>query len=153
MHEKVVLIDDDTAWLGSLNLLSHTGHTREVMLRVDGKQTALGVAAFLAADPRVTAERALGIAYAQENPDCEKCGERTRFVVAKNGGRFWSCQPCGWTRDARTGRERLRDGARGSEEAGPACPLCGKPTRKRGGRFGEFWGCTDYPRCNGTAGE
>jgi ssDNA-binding Zn-finger/Zn-ribbon topoisomerase 1 len=146
-----VLIDDDTAWLGSLNLLSHTGHTREVMLRVDGKQTALGVAAFLAADPRVTAERASGIAYAQENPDCEKCGERTRFVVAKNGGRFWSCQPCGWTRDARTGRERLRDGARRNEEDGPACPLCGKRTRKRGGRFGEFWGCTDYPRCNGIA--
>jgi hypothetical protein len=151
MHEKVVLIDDDTAWLGSLNLLSHAGHTREVMLRVEGKQTALGVAAFLAADPKVTAERAAGIAYAQENPDCEKCGERTRFVVAKNGGRFWSCQPCGWMRDARTGRERLRDGARGSEEAGPDCPLCGKPTRKRGGRFGEFWGCADYPRCNGTA--
>jgi ribosomal protein L37AE/L43A len=151
MHEKVVLIDDDTAWLGSLNLLSHAGHTREVMLRVDGKQTALGVAAFLAADPKVTAERAAGITYEQENPDCEECGGRTRFVVAKNGGRFWSCQPCGWTRDARTGRERLRDGARRNEEAGPACPLCGKPTRKRGSRFGEFWGCTDYPRCNGTA--
>lgn len=153
MHEKVVLIDDDTAWLGSLNLLSHAGHTREVMLRVDGKQTALGVAAFLAADPKVTAERAAGIAYEQENPDCEECGERTRFVVAKNGGRFWSCQPCGWTRDARTGHERLRDAARRNEEAGPACPLCGKRTRKRGGRFGEFWGCTEYPRCNGTVAE
>lgn len=150
MHEKVVLIDDDTAWLGSLNLLSHAGHTREVMLRVDGKQTALGVAAFLAADPKATAERAAGIAYERENPDCDDCGGRTRFVVAKNGGRFWSCQPCGWTRDARTGREGRRGGARGSEEAGPACPVCRGPTRKRQGRFGVFWGCSAYPQCNGT---
>jgi DNA polymerase III delta prime subunit/ribosomal protein L37AE/L43A len=150
MHEKVVLIDDDTAWLGSLNLLSHAGHTREVMLRVDGKQTALGVAAFLAADPKATAERAAGIAYEKENPDCDDCGGRTRFVVAKNGGRFWSCQPCGWTRDARTGKEGRRGGARGGEEAGPACPVCGGPTRKRQGRFGVFWGCSGYPQCNGT---
>lgn len=150
MHEKVVLIDDDTAWLGSLNLLSHAGHTREVMLRVDGKQTALGVAAFLAADQKVTAERAAGIAHERENPACDDCGGRTRFVVAKNGGRFWSCQPCGWTRDARTGREGRRGGARGSEEAGPACPVCGGPPRKRQGRFGAFWGCSTYPQCNGT---
>ena len=150
MHEKVVLIDDDTAWLGSLNLLSHAGQTREVMLRVDGEQTALGVAAFMAADPKATAERAAGIAYEQENPDCGECGGRTRFVVAKNGGRFWSCQPCAWTRDARTGREGRRGGARGSGEAGPACPLCGQPTRRRQGRFGAFWGCSAYPQCNGT---
>lgn len=150
MHEKVALVDDDTAWLGSLNLLSHAGHTREVMLRVDGKQTALGVAAFLAADPKVTAERAAGIAYEQENPACAECGGRTRFVVAKNGGRFWSCQPCGWTRDVRTGREGRRGGTRGSEQVGPACPLCGRLTRKRQGRFGVFWGCSGYPQCNGT---
>lgn len=108
MHEKVVLIDDDTLWLGSLNLLSHAGQTREVMLRVDGRQTALEVAAFLAADPKVSAERAGGIAYRRENPDCARCGGRTRLVVARDGGRFWSCQPCRWTRDVRTGREAQR---------------------------------------------
>ena len=79
-----------------------------------------------------------------------KVGGRTRFVVAKTGGRFWSCQPCGWTRDARTGREGRRGVARDREEIGPACPLCGKLTRKRQGRFGAFWGCTGYPHCNGT---
>jgi hypothetical protein len=150
MHEKVVLVDDDTTWLGSLNLLSHAGHTREVMLRVDGKHTALGVAAFLAADPKATSERAAGIAYEQENPECVECGGRTRFVIAKDGGRFWSCQPCGWTRDARTGREGRRGGSGGSEGTGPVCPLCGRLTRKRQGRFGAFWGCTGYPQCNGT---
>ncbi len=36
----------------------------------------------------------------------------------------------------------------------PGCPICGKPmlkrTQKKGQMQGrEFWGCSDYPRCNG----
>ncbi|MBO5445761.1 MAG: topoisomerase DNA-binding C4 zinc finger domain-containing protein [Muribaculaceae bacterium] len=52
--------------------------------------------------------------------------------------------------------ERL--GARKTEarESGaPTCPKCGKPmfkrTQKKGQQQGrEFWGCSDYPNCNGT---
>lgn len=37
---------------------------------------------------------------------------------------------------------------------GPLCPLCGKPMLKRMQKKGaqqgrEFWGCSDYPSCNG----
>lgn len=37
----------------------------------------------------------------------------------------------------------------------PACPKCGKPMLKRMQKKGqqqgrEFWGCSDYPNCNGT---
>lgn len=37
----------------------------------------------------------------------------------------------------------------------PACPVCGKPMRRRMARKGinsghEFWSCTDYPNCRGT---
>lgn len=40
------------------------------------------------------------------------------------------------------------------EEGAPICPKCGKPMlrrlRKRGPQQGsEFWGCSDYPNCNG----
>lgn len=40
-------------------------------------------------------------------------------------------------------------------EGAPQCPLCGKPmlrrTIQRGSRQGQqFWGCSDYPKCNGT---
>lgn len=40
-------------------------------------------------------------------------------------------------------------------ENSPLCPKCGKPmlkrTQTRGQNQGrEFWGCSDYPRCNGT---
>lgn len=39
-------------------------------------------------------------------------------------------------------------------EGTPACPKCGKPMFKRMQKKGqmqgrEFWGCSDYPRCNG----
>lgn len=51
--------------------------------------------------------------------------------------------------------ERLE--ARKAQAAGagaPACPKCGKPMLRRMQRKGqmqgrEFWGCSDYPRCNG----
>jgi DNA topoisomerase-1 len=31
------------------------------------------------------------------------------------------------------------------------CPTCGKPTIRRDGRFGPFYGCQDYPNCKGIA--
>ena len=42
-----------------------------------------------------------------------------------------------------------------SAEGAPLCPKCGAPMRqriiKKGSHQGEtFWGCTDYPKCDGT---
>lgn len=42
-----------------------------------------------------------------------------------------------------------------SAEGAPQCPQCGKPmlrrTIQRGSRQGQqFWGCSEYPKCNGT---
>lgn len=42
-----------------------------------------------------------------------------------------------------------------STEGAPLCPKCGAPMRqrtiKKGSHQGEtFWGCTDYPKCDGT---
>lgn len=41
-----------------------------------------------------------------------------------------------------------------STSGAPECPICGKPMlrrmQKKGQKQGrEFWGCSDYPRCNG----
>jgi len=30
------------------------------------------------------------------------------------------------------------------------CPKCGSEMKKRSGRFGEFWGCSNYPACRFT---
>ncbi len=32
----------------------------------------------------------------------------------------------------------------------PACPLCGKPMRRRTSAKGDFWGCSAFPDCKGT---
>ena len=32
----------------------------------------------------------------------------------------------------------------------PTCPRCKSPMQQRSGRYGKFWGCSQYPRCNGT---
>ena len=37
MHQKIVIIDERVAWLGSLNTLSHS-RTREIMLLHEGHQ-------------------------------------------------------------------------------------------------------------------
>lgn len=36
------------------------------------------------------------------------------------------------------------------EEADPICPKCGSVMTEREGKYGKFWGCTNYPECNGT---
>lgn len=36
------------------------------------------------------------------------------------------------------------------EQARNVCPCCGAPLVLKNGRFGEFWGCTNYPKCSYT---
>ena len=30
------------------------------------------------------------------------------------------------------------------------CPECGAPLRKREGKMGPFWGCSEFPKCRAT---
>ena len=32
----------------------------------------------------------------------------------------------------------------------PSCPRCGSAMQRRSGRYGQFWGCSRYPKCRGT---
>lgn len=36
------------------------------------------------------------------------------------------------------------------EQPEVSCPQCGAPMVRRKGKFGEFYGCSDFPRCRGT---
>jgi phosphatidylserine/phosphatidylglycerophosphate/cardiolipin synthase-like enzyme len=47
IHEKVVIVDDEITWFGSLNPLSHQPHD-EMMARLADKDTALQLSAFVA---------------------------------------------------------------------------------------------------------
>ncbi len=47
-------------------------------------------------------------------------------------------------------RSEAREENMAVEENAPTCPECGKPMRKRHSQRGDFWGCSQYPKCRGT---
>lgn len=154
MHEKLAIIDDEIVWVGSLNPLSHSGKTDEMMLRFTGRAAALQLAAFMAVTGGGNPDKAAGTLYAGENPPCPKGCGRTTLRKGKHGP-FWQCESeCGWTQSVGRAWNRPPPNVQQSpppekDDSPPPCPNCGKPTIRRDGRFGPFWGCPDYPRCKG----
>ena len=62
---------------------------------------------------------------------------------------------CDWCRyRSRTVAVPGTSGVAGSAATGdvstPTCPTCAGPMRLRKGKFGDFWGCMNYPACRGT---
>ncbi len=47
-------------------------------------------------------------------------------------------------------RSEVREEKMPVDKDAPACPECGKPMRKRHSERGDFWGCSQYPKCKGT---
>lgn len=39
---------------------------------------------------------------------------------------------------------------RSKSSSAPTCPTCHKSMYRRSGRYGSFWGCSQYPKCRGT---
>lgn len=86
---------------------------------------------------------------------CPKC--HSGNLVARDGrfGRFFSCSNrpyCEHTENAcrrcgahmrRTGQEMICEGAQCGERVS-LCPLCGGALVERKGRWGVFWGCSNY---------
>lgn len=153
IHEKAVVIDGRIAWFGSLNPLSHTARTSEVMARVEDEGFAANLADFLslkrggvdASDPhRTTAE----------NPRCEDCGSRSILKKGKFGF-FYTCERCDWKRDLNATTRAKGKTAAGNSKTKPLagkagkCPKCGAPLALRNGRFGDFYSCSTYPKCDG----
>lgn len=46
--------------------------------------------------------------------------------------------------------EHLKHTKRIATPGVPQCPKCGLPMVLRNSKYGEFWGCCQFPRCNGT---
>jgi ssDNA-binding Zn-finger/Zn-ribbon topoisomerase 1/predicted nucleic acid-binding Zn-ribbon protein len=147
-HEKIVVVDGEILWFGSLNPLSHTSQTGEVMARLVSRDLAQQMAAFIAIKPSRVTETYVNLAMVKENPPCARCNGRTYFVPRARKGTFWRCeeQSCGWTESASAKKRTSKlDGA-----AAPCCPECGEKMIPRSGQFGDFYGCSNYPRCTGT---
>ena len=89
IHQKVVLIDNDIAWFGSLNPLSFSGGTEESMLRNQQTNITGTFAANLAVNRQAAKDDPSIIADA-EIPDCKNCGGKTIF----NRGRYGAWVVC-----------------------------------------------------------
>ena len=99
IHEKVVLIDDRIAWFGSLNPLSHTARTSEIMARVENEEVADQIARMLAARRRSSEDLKNAAGAVAENPRCEKCGGWS-VLLRSRFGLFFKCERgCDWKQD------------------------------------------------------
>ena len=150
IHEKVVIIDDEILWHGSLNALSHTNRTDELMTRLEGKAICLQMSAFLALDRSVKPDTAEGVSSKAENPRCPECGARSSYRKGKFGP-FWECEEGDWKESfGKPVRKKTADTGQ-SDVPPPTCDKCGLPMKLRSGRFGDFYGCTGYPGCENKA--
>lgn len=100
MHEKTILIDDDVIWNGSLNALSYTGNTGEVMERKkdDSKERKIfnSFVKILDIDYLV---KALENDYERK---CPICGGEMLIAEGKDGGIYWKCINGDYNRDKTT---------------------------------------------------
>lgn len=159
IHQKVILIDNETVWHGSLNALSHAHYTEESMTRVVNTGLARALSASMA-KRRYSGEKAASLAAQPENPRCERCGSRTVYADGRHGPYFY-CENrqaedgCDWSVNM-TAVEREKIHPTGSHEArnaqpksGSPCPKCGGRTVLKSGTWGTFYGCEQYPACDG----
>jgi len=91
IHEKAVIIDTETTWVGSLNPLSFNGRTNEMMVRVKDSNIAEQVLIFLS----ICGEKKGLDPLKGENPRCSECNSRVSYSVGKFGP-FWNCECCDW---------------------------------------------------------
>jgi len=81
---------------------------------------------------------------------CEKCGNP---MIVKLGrfGKFLSCSNYPECKNAKPlagkAQERQIDPELSKKLSGKKCDKCGKPMEIKTGRYGEFLGCSGYPKC------
>ena len=85
MHEKLIFVDSKAVWIGSLNALSFTGLTGEIMHRhMDQKLTAEYEKLF-------DIEHINHAISNQTEQKCPVCGSEMLLKDSADGGMFWKC--------------------------------------------------------------
>lgn len=94
MHEKLILIDSNVVWIGSLNVLSFTGSTGEIMQRHED-ETLTGEYVKLFAIEHLF--KVVENAYEQK---CPICGDEMVVREGENGGIYWECNNKDYSRNS-----------------------------------------------------
>ena len=155
IHEKVVIIDGEIVWHGSLNILSHTHRTDESMTRLVNAGLARALAANMSKRHQ-SQEKALSAMAEAENPRCGQCGGRTVYNEGQFGPYFYCEGRCGWKINLKGFQRAYNNNSTGGRDDsvprdGPKCPVCKGKTTVRSGPYGAFYGCVKYPACPGKA--
>ncbi|MBQ8616754.1 MAG: AAA family ATPase [Clostridia bacterium] len=93
MHEKLIFIDNDILWNGSLNSLSFTGSTGEIMQRIKNKHV------FDLNAKNIDLEHMLSDIEHQQEGFCPICGGKLVMSDAADGGFYWACENKDYTRN------------------------------------------------------
>lgn len=94
MHEKLILVDDNVVWMGSLNALSFTGKTGEVMERRCSKKLVKEYEKMYDI-PHIS--QALNSGYEMT---CPICGGEMLVRESDEGGIYWQCANKDYSRSA-----------------------------------------------------
>jgi len=152
IHEKVALLDGNVVWFGSLNPLSHTDTTSEVMARIESPDVANQLAMFLMLKHTAKKDSDQGgpLCTLKENPNCHECGRRATLRKGKFG-LYWQCEGnCGWTGNLNGDSKSATHQNPLAGQPAPTCEKCAKPMVPRWGKGAPFWGCAGYPDCRFT---
>ena len=157
-HRKLAIIDREVLWAGSLNILSQK-NSQEIMFRTEGATTCNQLLSFLRIDKNIG-----NIDEDCKLIHCEFCNKPGAWYWS-DVGRFglWTfCLVGGHKRGKppKTKEEvkQKKDDVRAkrrqkktyTSNGKPLCPDHNKEMILKKGRYGEFWGCTEYPKCKIT---
>lgn len=147
MHQKVAIIDNNIAWEGSLNILSHRD-TSEQMRRFEGASAIQEIIKNLDLDKD----------DAQKTKIAEKCPKCGMGMVEREShfGKFLGCSQyprCDGKLDEKKSRQSKSQNSK-TFKAKRKCNECGRLMVFRNNRRGKnFWGCSGYPSCKHTESE
>ena len=85
MHEKLIFVDSDAVWIGSLNALSFTGLTGEVMQRHADRELTCEY------EKLFDIEHICGAIENTYEQKCPICGEEMLVKESDEGGIYWQC--------------------------------------------------------------
>ena len=130
MHEKLVFVDDDVVWIGSLNPLSYS-NTEEIMERRHSRLVSADYQKTL----RITE---LVSEYRDGAPLCPICRSEMVATEGKDEPYYWKCSG-----EAGCYTRSIDDEPIGEELR---CKNCGAPVEFRSTEKRDAWRCTDNPK-------
>lgn len=129
MHEKLIFVDSTAVWSGSLNALSFSGTTGEIMQRHEDNEIVKSY------EKICDIEHIDEVSASNQEQKCPICGGEMIAAESSNGGIFWFCENKDYSRSAN--QKYPADGLLRCKCGSPYCFSMKKQPR---------WVCTTNPR-------